>query len=184
MPHYTCQTQNGQQTEYGVHTKTRTKQQQWSLQSKRSHAKRGKFIWWFWPTAQKWHNKSFAILRDCYSFLPQRKQYGKPLLLVDLKNIIILVWDETIIKYHSVGCFVRPSPTPGRRAIFWNLDCSHACHCLRTADQKKRPRKFCYQMRLHITKTGPCLSFQTYRLSTWTLSSNWTNMVDMCLVFS
>ena len=66
----------------------------------------------------------------------QRKSNGKLRLLVDLRKINNLIYDDYINDNHRVSTLVDAAQHLAGKKLFCKLDCSQAYHCLPMADQR------------------------------------------------
>ena len=66
----------------------------------------------------------------------QKKPNGKLRLLVDLRKINNLIFDDYINNNHPVSSLVDPAQHMAGKNLFCKLDCSQAYHCLQMADQR------------------------------------------------
>ena len=66
----------------------------------------------------------------------QKKPNGKLRLLVDLRKINNLIFDDYVYNNHPVSTLTDAAQHVAGKKLFCELDCSQAYHCLQMADQR------------------------------------------------
>ena len=74
--------------------------------------------------------------KNAIPIIEQRKQSGKLLLLVDLRELNTLSADNYIMNNHPVSILTDAAQHMAVKNLFCKLHCSQAYHCLQMTDQQ------------------------------------------------
>ena len=123
--------------------------------------------------------------RHASPIFAQRKSNGKLRLLVDLRKINSLISDDYNNNNNPVSTLLDAAQHLAGKSLFCKLDCSQTYHCLQMAHQRSAEmlafnfasRTFAYN-RLAQVLADLCLLLQVSCASTWTQSSELTNVLN------